>query len=105
MPKVLTLEKAKAQLRLTDQQTHLDAELEDIRIPGAESAAESFLGAALETYSLDSGGSEPYNVPADIVTALLYYLEADTLRDPRTQADYVKRAESLLFNYRKDVGV
>jgi len=104
--KVLTLDLVKLRLRLTARQTHLDESLEELDMPGAEAAAETYLGRPLTDLVTDSGVTEPpYPVPGDVVTALLYYLEADLERDPKTQELYIKRAENLLYNHRANVGV
>jgi hypothetical protein len=105
MAKVLTLDIVKLHLKLTDRQTHLDDEIEQLRIPGAESAAEDYLGGGLEGLALDSGSEEPFAVAGHVQTALLYLLEADMERDPKTQELYIKRAHNLLFNSRFNVGV
>lgn len=99
MAKVLTLDLVKTHLRLTATQTHLDEELEAIRIPSAESQAEAYLDAPLEDYIVEEVA------PARLVTAMLYLVSADLEQDPKILELYVQRAHALMFNDRKNLGL
>lgn len=102
-------------LTLPDIKEHLHIELENphqddllARLgASAEAWACSFLNvASLEEFDSDSSPpASPFVLPEDLKTGLLFHVEAAYSRDQALMEVLFKRAEWLVYPYRKELGV
>ncbi len=102
---MLTLDECKLHLNIELDNPYHDDRLDQLRESAAAWACNFCNVESLEVFDDDSPPASPFTLPEDLKSAMKFHVQAMFSTDQAMMELLFKRAEALIFPYRRELGV